>query len=135
MRADSSHDFIRVIAGPAYGLRRERVVGSEVQIQAVDGRLVRTAIPVPMDDEPGKTLHLWDRTGTQPVLAAGNAAQTSTCSGPPASPWWFTTRTMCANTPTTAVRYSTRPPEAAGRCSACDDFARMWPADLADGAR
>ena len=74
MCTDSSRDFMRVIAGPAYGLRRERVIGSEVQIQAVDGRLVRTAMPVPMDDGPGKTVHLWDRTGTQPVLAAGNAA-------------------------------------------------------------
>src|ERR1035438_5225138 len=74
MCTDSSRDFMRVIAGPAYGLRRERVIGSEVQIRAVDGRLVRTAIPVPMDDGPGKTVHLWDRTGTQPVLAAGNAA-------------------------------------------------------------
>jgi cytosine/adenosine deaminase-related metal-dependent hydrolase len=27
-----------------------------------------------MDDGPGKPVHLWDRTGTQPVLAAGNAA-------------------------------------------------------------
>ena len=74
MCTDSSRDFMRVIAGPAYGLRRERVIGSEVQIQAVGGRLVRTAIPVPMDDGPGKPVHLWDRTGTQPVLAAGNAA-------------------------------------------------------------
>ncbi len=74
MCTDSSRDFMRVIAGPAYGLRRERVIGSEVQIQAVDGRLVRTARPAPMDDGPGKTVHLWDRTGTQPVLAAGNAA-------------------------------------------------------------
>ena len=74
MCTDSSRDFIRVIAGPAYGLLRERVIGSEVQIQAVDGRLVRTATPVPLDDGPGKTVHLWDRTGTQPVLAAGNAA-------------------------------------------------------------
>lgn len=74
MCTDSSRDFMRVIAGPAYGLRRERVIGSEVQIQAVDGRLIRTAVPVPMDDGPGKTVHLWDRTGTQPVLAAGNAA-------------------------------------------------------------
>jgi phosphoserine phosphatase len=74
MCTDSSRDFMRVMAGPAYGLRRERVIGSEVQIQSVDGRLVRTALPVPMDDGPGKPVHLWDRTGTQPVLAAGNAA-------------------------------------------------------------
>ena len=67
MCTDSSRDFMRVIARPAYGLLRERVIGSEVQIQAVDGRLVRTATPVPLDDGPGKTVHLWDRTGTQPV--------------------------------------------------------------------
>ncbi len=74
MCTDSSRDFMRVVAGSAYGLRREQVIGSEVQIQAEDGLLVRTAVPVPMDDGPGKTVHLWDRTGTQPVLAAGNAA-------------------------------------------------------------
>jgi phosphoserine phosphatase len=74
MCTDSSRDFMRVMAGPAYGLRRERVIGSEVQIRVIDGRLVRTAIPVTMDDGPGKIVHLWDRTGTLPVLAAGNAA-------------------------------------------------------------
>jgi phosphoserine phosphatase len=73
MCTDSSRDFMRAMAGPAYGLRREQVIGSEVQIRAVDGQLIRTAVPVPMDDGPGKTVHLWDRTGTQPVLAAGNA--------------------------------------------------------------
>jgi hypothetical protein len=42
MCTDSSRDFMRVIAGPAYGLRRERVIGSEVQIQAVDVYRFRT---------------------------------------------------------------------------------------------
>jgi hypothetical protein len=74
MCTDSSRDFMRVMAGPAYGLRRERVIGSEVQIHTLDGRLIRTATQVPLDDGPGKPVHLWDRTGTQPVLAAGNAA-------------------------------------------------------------
>jgi phosphoserine phosphatase len=74
MCTDSSRDFMRVMAGPAYGLRREQVIGSEVQIMAVEGGLVRTGILVPLDDGPGKTVHLWDRIGTQPVLAAGNAA-------------------------------------------------------------
>ena len=46
MCTDSSRDFMRVVADPDYGLPRERVIGSEVQIQAVNGRLVRTAIPV-----------------------------------------------------------------------------------------
>jgi phosphoserine phosphatase len=74
MCTDSSRDFMRVMAGPAYGLRRAEVIGSEVQIRSVNGQLVRSATPVPMDDGPGKPVHLWDRAGTLPVLAAGNAA-------------------------------------------------------------
>jgi phosphoserine phosphatase len=71
---DSSRDFLRVISEPVFGLRREQIIGSEVQIESVEGRLVRSAMPAPFDDGPGKTVHLWDRTGTQPLLAAGNAA-------------------------------------------------------------
>lgn len=71
--SDSSRDFNRVLAGPAYGLPRERVIGSEVQIELRGGQLFRTAIPVPLDDGPGKVVHIWDRTGRQPLLAAGNA--------------------------------------------------------------
>jgi len=74
MCTDSSRDFDRVMAATAYGLHREQVIGSEVKIELRDGQLVRTATLVPLDDGPGKTVHLWDRTGTQPVLAAGNAA-------------------------------------------------------------
>lgn len=74
MCTDSSRDFMRVMAGPAYGLRREQVIGSEVQITSVNGELVRTATLERMDDGPGKTVHLWDRAGALPVLAAGNAA-------------------------------------------------------------
>jgi phosphoserine phosphatase len=73
MCTDSSRDFMRTIAWSAYGLRREQVIGSEVRIDAAEGRLVRSATPVPMDDGPGKVVHLWDRTGRRPVLAAGNA--------------------------------------------------------------
>jgi phosphoserine phosphatase len=72
--SDSSRDFNRVLAAPAYGLPRERVIGSEVQIELRDGRLVRTASPAPLDDGPGKVVHIWDRTGQRPLLAAGNAA-------------------------------------------------------------
>ena len=71
---DSSRDFVRVMAEPLFGLRREKIVGSEVRIESIRGALVRTAKPVPFDDGPGKTVHLWDRAGTQPLLAAGNAA-------------------------------------------------------------
>ena len=136
MCTDSSRDFMRVISGPAYGLRRERVIGSEVQIQAVDGRLVRTAIPVPMDDGPGKTVHLWDRTGTEPVLAAGNAAGDIDM--------------LRAARFALVVHHDDDIREyayddlqildaaAADRwtvLSMRDDFARVWPADLAYGAQ
>lgn len=74
MCTDSSRDFMRVMGPSAYGLRRENVIGSEVQIRLTDDQLVRTATPVPMDDGPGKVEHLWDRAGALPVLAGGNAA-------------------------------------------------------------
>ena len=136
MCTDSSRDFMRVIAGPAYGLRRERVIGSEVQIQAVDGRLVRTAIPIPMDDGPGKTVHLWDRTGTQPVLAAGNADRDIDMLR-------AARFALVVHHDDDVREYAYDDPQildaaAGGRwtmLSMRDDFARMWPADLADGAR
>jgi phosphoserine phosphatase len=72
--SDSSRDFNRVLAGSAYGLRRERVIGSEVRIELRNGVLVRSATPVPLNDGPGKAVHIWDRTGQRPLFAAGNAA-------------------------------------------------------------
>jgi phosphoserine phosphatase len=136
MCTDSSRDFMRVIAGPAYGLRRERVIGSEVQIQAVDGRLVRTAIPVPMNDGPGKTVHLWDRTGTQPVLAAGNAAGDIDM-------LQAARFALVVHHDDDLREYAYDDPQildAAAESgwtvlSMRDEFARLWPADLADGAQ
>ncbi|MGD0604207.1 MAG: hypothetical protein ABSA53_11475 [Streptosporangiaceae bacterium] len=124
---------MRVIAGPAYGLRRERVIGPEVQIQSVDGRLVRTARPVPLDDGPGKPAHLWDRTGTQPVLAAGNAAGDIEM--------LRAARFALVIHHDDAVREYAYDDQqildAAAEggwtvLSMRDDFARLWPADLAD---
>ena len=74
MCTGSSRDFVRVMAESLFGLRREMIIGSEVRIESLGGALVRTAEPVPFDDGPGKTVHLWDRTGTQPLFAAGNSA-------------------------------------------------------------
>jgi phosphoserine phosphatase len=71
--SDSSRDFNRVLAGPAYGLARDRVIGSEVQIELQRGQLIRTGVPNALDDGPGKAVHIWDRTGYQPLFAAGNA--------------------------------------------------------------
>jgi hypothetical protein len=70
---DSSRDFLRVLAGPVCGLPGEQIIGSEVQITWIGGMLVRSATTLPMDDGPGKPIHLWDRIGTLPLLAAGNA--------------------------------------------------------------
>ena len=136
MCTDSSRDFMRVIAGPAYGLRRERVIGSEVQIRAVHGRW-----SVRPDRSPwmtGRVRRCTCGIGPEPSRCWRRATQpgTSTCSGPPASPWWFTTTTMRANTPTTTARYSTRPPQAAGRCSACVTISpACGRADLTGAAR
>jgi len=58
MCTDSSRDFIRVIVGSAYGLGREHIIGSEVNIESIQGRLVRTATPRPLDNGPGNALHL-----------------------------------------------------------------------------
>lgn len=71
--SDTSRDFLRTMAGAAYGLSREQVIGSEVAIRWQDGNLRRSATPLPLDDGPGKPAHIWDRTGAQPLLAAGNA--------------------------------------------------------------
>ncbi len=71
--SDSSRDFMRVLAASAYSLPRERVIGSEVRIELLHGELIRTATPVPLDDGPGKVVHIWDRAGRTPLLAAGNA--------------------------------------------------------------
>lgn len=71
---DSSRDFLRVLAAEVLGLAGEQVIGSEVQIELHVGKLIRTATPMLTDDGPGKPVHLWNRTGTLPLLAAGNAA-------------------------------------------------------------
>ena len=91
----------------------EQVIGSEVRIESVGGPLVRTATPVPLDDGPGKTVHLWDRTGRCRCWRPATPPATSRCSPPPASRYWSATTTPTANTPTT-IRRCWPPPPAAG---------------------
>ncbi len=69
----SSRDFLRAMAQTAYGLTREHIVGTEVDVDYRDGRLVRTATVHDVDLGAGKPSHLWDRSGGVPLLAAGNA--------------------------------------------------------------
>jgi hypothetical protein len=63
-----------VVAEELYGIPRERVIGSSGTTELKDGKLVRgTGIEQPIDDGPGKPLHIWSRTGRLPLLAAGNS--------------------------------------------------------------
>ena len=50
------------------------MIGSSTTIEYRDGDLYRTAgIEQPIDDGPGKPVHIWSRTGQKPLFAAGNA--------------------------------------------------------------
>jgi phosphoserine phosphatase len=67
-------DFVRAVSEQVYGLPRDRVIGSATTLEYRDGDLYRTAgVEQPIDDGPGKPIHIWARTGRRPLLAGGNA--------------------------------------------------------------
>ena len=67
-------DFVRPVAEQIYGVPRERVIGSAATLEYRDGEIYRTAgIEQPIDDGPGKPVHIWARTGRKPLFAGGNA--------------------------------------------------------------
>ena len=67
-------DFIRPVSERIYGIPRERVIGSSAPLELRDGALVRTeGVEQPIDDGPGKPVHIWARIGRRPLLAGGNA--------------------------------------------------------------
>ena len=67
-------DFVRPVSEQLYGIPRERVIGSATALEFRDGDLYRTAaVEQPIDDGPGKPIHIWTRTGRKPLLASGNA--------------------------------------------------------------
>jgi phosphoserine phosphatase len=67
-------DFVRAVSEQVYGVPRERVIGSATALEYRDGDLYRTAgVEQPIDDGPGKPIHIWTRTGRKPLLAGGNA--------------------------------------------------------------
>ena len=52
----------------------ERVIGTGAPLEYRDGALLRTAgVELPIDDGPGKPVHVWARTGRVPLFAGGNA--------------------------------------------------------------
>jgi phosphoserine phosphatase len=67
-------DFVRVVSEQVYGLPRDHVIGSATTLEYRDGDLYRTAgVEQPIDDGPGKVIHIWTRTGRKALLAGGNA--------------------------------------------------------------
>jgi phosphoserine phosphatase len=67
-------DFVRAVSEEVYGLSRDRVIGSATTLEYRDGDIYRTAgVEQPIDDGPGKPIHIWARTGHKPLLAGGNA--------------------------------------------------------------
>jgi phosphoserine phosphatase len=67
-------DFVRVVADAMYGVPRERVIGSGVTLEYRSGAVYRTGgVEQPVDDGPGKPVHVWSRTGYAPLFAGGNA--------------------------------------------------------------
>jgi len=67
-------DFLRAVCESVYGLPRERVIGASAPLELRDGALVRAAgVEQPIDDGPGKPIHIWARTGRRPLFAGGNA--------------------------------------------------------------
>jgi len=67
-------DFVRPVSAHLYGIPRERVIGSGTTFEYRDGAVYRTrGVEQPVDDGPGKPIHIWSRTGRKPLLAGGNA--------------------------------------------------------------
>jgi hypothetical protein len=69
-----SRDFVRVFSGDMYDIPRQAVIGSGTALEYRHGKVYRTkGVEQPADDGPGKPVHIWTRTGRQPLLAGGNA--------------------------------------------------------------
>ncbi len=67
-------DFVRVVSQEMYGIPRARVIGSGTTLEYRQGEVYRTSgVEQPIDEGPGKPVHIWTRTGRMPLLAGGNA--------------------------------------------------------------
>jgi phosphoglycolate phosphatase-like HAD superfamily hydrolase len=70
-------DFMRGFANDLYGVPRERVIGSRVAYQYLEGSgggmIVQKAELDVVDDGPGKPVQIWNMVGRRPILAAGNS--------------------------------------------------------------
>ncbi len=70
-------DFMRPVTAEVYGIPRERVIGSTVELtwtpDESGGTLTHGAAPEYLDDGPQKPIRIWSRVGRRPLLAGGNS--------------------------------------------------------------
>ncbi len=66
-------DFMRPVTTQMYGVPPERVIGSSVGLDFVDGHLKTTSTPEFLNDGPVKAVRIWGRVGRRPIFAAGNS--------------------------------------------------------------
>lgn len=66
-------DFMRPVTMGMYGVPPERVIGSSVGLDFVDGHLRTTARPEVLNDGAIKPVRIWGRVGRRPILVAGNS--------------------------------------------------------------
>ena len=68
---------MRPISQDAYGIPRERVIGSATALtytsDARGGTITHAPAADFLDDGPEKPIRIWSRTGRRPLLAAGNS--------------------------------------------------------------
>lgn len=70
--------FMRLVAEEIYGVRRDRVIGSNITFETrltENGPVLfrKAGLIDPMDDGPGKPVNIELHIGRKPILAAGNA--------------------------------------------------------------
>jgi phosphoserine phosphatase len=66
-------DFMRPMTMSNYGIPPERVVGSAVGLEYVDGEVRYGSSLSFFDDGPEKPVRIWTRIGRRPILAGGNS--------------------------------------------------------------
>ena len=79
LTSGGGRDFMRAVCEEIYGVPRAMAIGSSVTFRYAEdaqgvAQVMRTReIEQPVDDGPGKPLHIHRATGRRPVLAAGNS--------------------------------------------------------------
>ncbi len=72
--SSGGRDFVRGVSWRLFSVPTERVIGSGATLEYRHGKVYRLkVVEQPIDDGPGKPVHIWARTGRRPLLAAGNA--------------------------------------------------------------